>query len=514
MKTLPGKKIICFSALLILASVYTNAQSKKFAAMKWKNNFIRQMKQNQSLIKPNQNSGININPYWQDINAPHTYNSHVTQVKVPSLNTVWAKVDYDSSAYDANQFLRTADGGKTWRLDSVDAPSGYGLSGIAPVDGNTCYAAMYNAFAGIGGGIFKTTDGGGTWKQINAGSLFSENSFPDIVYFFDAQHGVTIGDDDGTDISRLEIYTTSNAGKTWQRVPDKNIPPTAGYAFSSNFNSYAVFQNRFWFTAGDSYGNNYFYRSDDFGQHWQQFPYTLATAISDFAFADNQNGLGVSFDYGVGSHEVETHDGGKTWADKSFTGYPMGLSVTVIPSTHTFVSTIPYSVTPVAGSSYSNDYGATWKLIDSSIGFKPFSVAFLNPLVGWSGRADSPDPNGGMYKWKYQFSLDNNNTLVATDDEISAAKNGTTSLSVYPNPVSGSANISFIIPQSQKVSLQVFDMNGRLVKIVASAAMQAGSHQFVWDARDERGNALNTGIYFVRIEMENYAETKKIAVIK
>lgn len=59
-------------------------------------------------------------------------------------------MDYDTAAYVANSFLRSADGGKTWRLDSVDSPYGYGISVIAPVDANTCYAAMFNAFP-IGG---------------------------------------------------------------------------------------------------------------------------------------------------------------------------------------------------------------------------------------------------------------------------------------------------------------------------------------------------------------------------
>lgn len=120
-----------------------------------------------------------------------------------------------------------------------------------------------------------------------------------------------------------------------------------------------------------------------------------------------------SFDFGVGPHEVETHDGGKTWADKSFNGYPMGLDITVIPYTHTFVSAIFAHLTPVTGSSYSNDFGKTWKLIDTSSDFQPGAIAFLNPLIGWAGRADSPDPDGGMYKWKYSFSLDNN--AVAED---------------------------------------------------------------------------------------------------
>ncbi len=514
MKTLLLKILmLTFIAYLFDASAKAQLPNPqlKIKDFKFKNNPLMRIKGAQ--VNPGQNFGIKINAFWEDIYAPHTYNSHITQIKVPTTNAVWAKVDYDSSDYDANSFLRSADGGRTWRLDSVDAPAGYGLSGISPVDANTCYAAMYNAYAGIGGGIFKTTDGGDTWKQIKAGSLFGENSFPDIVYFFDALHGIAIGDDDGTDISRLEIYTTGDAGRTWQRVPDKNIPPTAGYAFSSNFNSYAVFQNRFWFTAGDSYGNNYFYRSDDLGQHWQQFPYNLATVISGFAFADNQNGLGVSFDFGVGPHEVETHDGGKTWKDKSYTGYPMGLSISVIPSTHTFVSVIPYDVTPVAGSSYSNDFGASWKLIDSSAGFRPFSVAFLDPFDGWAGRADAQDPKGGMYRWKYQFPLDNTPALASADG-IPQTKSNITGLSVYPNPSKSIVNISFSNPQNQKVSVTVYEMNGRLIKTLASEQMLEGFHQLSWNTRDENGNAINTGVYFLRIDTWNHAEIRKLLIEK
>ena len=334
--------------------------------------------------------------------------------------------------------------------------------------------------------------------------------------FFDAQHGVTVGDDDQIDSSRLEIYTTSDAGKTWQRVPKQNIPQTQGYAFSSNFNSFKVFQNRLWVLAGDTYGNNYIYRSDDFGHHWQQFPYTLSTSLSinlnDFAFTDKQNGLGVSFDNAP--HEVETHDGGETWADKSFTGYPMGLFITAIPFTHTYVTTIPSGFTPVSGSSYSNDGGATWKLIDTASDFRPFALAFLNPLDGWCGSADLPAPNGGMYKWKYRFSLDNNantedNARVLSDHENAVTKNNKSKLSVYPNPFSNSTNISISIPESEKVSVQIFDGAGRLVNTIGEGQMEPGTHQLIWNA-----TGVAKGMYYLKFTAGNHVEAKKISVIK
>ncbi|HVT63009.1 MAG TPA: hypothetical protein VHD33_05965, partial [Legionellaceae bacterium] len=376
MKILLSKKLIIAFVAILLCITSMKAQTptpqSKIRDYKLKHNSLQRIKQKQSVNNSAPNFNLKINPYWQDVNAPHAINnSHISQVQIPSANVVWAHIDYDTSAYDANQFIRTADFGRTWQKDSVDTPNGYGLSSIAAVDANTCYAAMYNAF-NYGGSIYKTTDGGVTWKELEQGKLFTTSqSFPDMIYFFDAQHGVAVGDADDVDTTRSEIYTTSDAGKTWQRVPDKNLPPTKGYTFS-DINAFTVFQNRLWFIAGDTQGNTYMYRSDDLGKHWRQFPYTLSTPIYHFAFADKQNGLGLSFDFGTGqTYEVATRDGGKTWADKSFTGYQMGFWVTVIPFTHTFVSTISGGYTPVSGCSYSNDYGATWHLIDTSSDFQP-----------------------------------------------------------------------------------------------------------------------------------------------
>jgi hypothetical protein len=88
------------------------------------------------------------------------------------------------------------------------------------------------------------------------------------------------------------------------------------------------------------------------------------------------------------------------------------------------------------------------------------------------------------------------------------------SINIYPVPVQASTTVSFNLFQSQQVSIKIFDMSGRSIKTLASAQMQSGDHQFVWDAKDERGNAPTTGIYFLRIETADYTETKKIIMVR
>ena len=65
------------------------------------------------------------------------------------------------------------------------------------------------------------------------------------------------------------------------------------------------------------------------------------------------------------------------------------------------------------------------------------------------------------------------NVIAKENNPISPS----TQLKIYPNPVTSFTNISFSLPQCQKVSIQIFDMIGRLVKTLADAQMTAGTHQ-------------------------------------
>ena len=82
-------------------------------------------------------------------------------------------------------------------------------------------------------------------------------------------------------------------------------------------------------------------------------------------------------------------------------------------------------------------------------------------------------------------------------------------LDVSPNPVAGSSVIYFFMEQSQKVSLSIYDVNGRLVTTLADKMFEAGENEITWNAAD-----VNAGIYFLRMETAGYSENRKLIVAK
>ncbi len=92
-------------------------------------------------------------------------------------------------------------------------------------------------------------------------------------------------------------------------------------------------------------------------------------------------------------------------------------------------------------------------------------------------------------------------------------------ITVAPNPFSYSTTISFSpsflsTNGAEKVSVRIFDMTGRIVKTLADGEMHEEIQQLVWDATDEKGNPVNSGIYILKFDSESCSVTRKLSVIK
>ena len=84
----------------------------------------------------------------------------------------------------------------------------------------------------------------------------------------------------------------------------------------------------------------------------------------------------------------------------------------------------------------------------------------------------------------------------------------------YPNPFSSEAAISFSLPINGRVSVTVFDMSGRIVRVLNDTELQAAEHTLVWDGTDTAGHPVGAGVYFCRLEAAGQTVTQKMLRIE
>lgn len=86
--------------------------------------------------------------------------------------------------------------------------------------------------------------------------------------------------------------------------------------------------------------------------------------------------------------------------------------------------------------------------------------------------------------------------------------------SVSPNPFQNSTSINYHLNNSGFLSASIVDINGNIVKNLISEYQFSGSNQLTWDAKDNSGNKVNSGKYFISILLNDKAITKSIVYIK
>ncbi|MBA3647204.1 MAG: T9SS type A sorting domain-containing protein [Chitinophagales bacterium] len=85
---------------------------------------------------------------------------------------------------------------------------------------------------------------------------------------------------------------------------------------------------------------------------------------------------------------------------------------------------------------------------------------------------------------------------------------------VFPNPFSQSTTISFTLSQAEKISLNIYDLSGRVVKVLADEIINTGKHELEWNSTDQNGNIEPAGIYLLRMQTGNENETIRLSVVK
>jgi xylan 1,4-beta-xylosidase len=84
----------------------------------------------------------------------------------------------------------------------------------------------------------------------------------------------------------------------------------------------------------------------------------------------------------------------------------------------------------------------------------------------------------------------------------------------YPNPFMERTQIEYNLPRISNVNIAVYNVLGSRVRTLLNKRQNAGRYTITWDGRDDSGNKLQSGFYFLRMEAGEYEGTRKLLFIK
>jgi flagellar hook assembly protein FlgD len=83
------------------------------------------------------------------------------------------------------------------------------------------------------------------------------------------------------------------------------------------------------------------------------------------------------------------------------------------------------------------------------------------------------------------------------------------------NPDRGdSVVLHYLLTRGGRVTIQVFTLDGNLVKVLERSSQGAGEHTVSWDGRNNGGRVVARGLYFIRIVGPDIDEIRKVMVVK
>ena len=284
--------------------------------------------------------------------------------RLRGLSAVNSRVVWASGSMST--VLRTVDGGATWQKLTVTSDE-LDFRDVDAIDANTAYIMS------IGNGptsrIYKTSDAGGSWQLQFKNE--DPKAFYDAMAFWDATHGIAIGDSiDG----QFCILTTVN-GRDWIRVPPSSLPTALENegAFAASGSNIALFGKTHAWIATGAAAKSRVLHTRDAGMTWQvaDTPLKAGPSIGIFsiAFRDALHGIVVGGDYTKETEAIDnaaiTTDGGATWKlIRGLSGYRSAVGY--VPGTKVIIAVGP------SGADYSENDGETWTRI-SGPGFDTLS---------------------------------------------------------------------------------------------------------------------------------------------
>jgi photosystem II stability/assembly factor-like uncharacterized protein len=255
-----------------------------------------------------------------DQSDPRVQISHTTEslrgVSAVSRNVAWAGGTHGT-------YLRTTDGGLTWTPAQVAGAEALDFRAVVAFSADEAF--LMSAGPGEQSRIYHTSDSGNHWQLQFTNT--NPKGFFDSMVFWDAKHGVVLGDPvpDDSGILKFELLLTED-GQNWRGIPTAKLPAAieGEGAFAASNTCLAIVPGgldaNLWFATGGKMAR--VFHSGDRGQSWEVVDTPMvhgpdSAGIFSIAFRDAMHGVIAGGDYkhpnDDGPNLAFTDDGGKTW---------------------------------------------------------------------------------------------------------------------------------------------------------------------------------------------------------
>ncbi len=373
-----------------------------------------------------------------------------------------------------------------------------------------CFASVGgDLFAGsYGGGLFESTDGGANWTQVN--SNWGTGIWNGYVYSLAVSSTQFVA---GTDVG---VFRSSDTGANWT-LTNTGVQPAIVLAlaavgsnvFAGTYGSgvYVANDSGFnWSSAGSGIGNgdiNTFlvlgteilagtgagvYISADDGATWNKAG-SMGAIVQTIAAKINGTGETRLFAGTLNNGVYLSTDGGSDWTQTTLSD--IGVFSLAVSGSDVFAGT-------ANGVFLSSDDGTSWRQVNTGLADTSVQSLFVSGATLFAGTYEA-----GI--WKRPLS----EMITAVKSAPGDYPKGFALSQNYPNPFNPSTVITYELPVRSDVTLKVYDVLGREVRILVNGNQNAGEHSVTFD-----GSNLPSGVYFYRIRAGTYFETRKLTILK
>jgi photosystem II stability/assembly factor-like uncharacterized protein len=404
--------------------------------------------------------------------------SQVYWVNQPSPVTAWLyRVDFADTLNgwacgDSGTIVHTSNGGTNWIKQATNII--YNVEDISFINKRLGWG-IANDYSVYRTYILKTTNGGVNWSAIP----YSDTTvILGTVCFLDSLTGY-MGGFNGT------IVKTTDAGASWNHMD----------VDSSQFSHFNIKRFRFFNSKiGVALGGamdfaGVIWRTTNYGLNWRAFP-VAPEPMFDLHYFDSTRVFATGGDFEFGPSFLRSYDNWESWNYKTLEYLGIGYSIAVRTQKELWI--------PLGFSrawAVTIDTGNNWIYVMTSDNNSIYDALFVDSTHGWAVGF-----NGRIYRYNSQIiGIDPNNNAVSSFELFQN----------YPNPFNPNTIINYELRVAGLVTLNVYDVTGKLVVNLVNQKQEAGKYKIVFS-----GSGLPSGIYFYTLTRGEKSQTRKMVLLK